>query len=408
MLKAGSGTLETSPNPYSFSASPSFESNAITAGAFELENVPSRGVKREIRDEASQRNEEEETKRQRTTGDTMMNTTPALSIAPPHPHHYIPSLYEDGTGEISPTVATASSIVRSFSSVLDPSLRPSRPLTAPLARATFATSPLSATFPPASYIYPSEPMTSGLGLDASAVSTQVGRGGANARSRSRTRSPVHPNVAKAKGATVSVTGGQAEKACTSCGTTNSPEWRKGPSSSKELCNACGASRFHLLTVLCTCTDLQRQKDYGTLDRKPSLIKSRRRRRNHMPLYHLVLLLGNLIDRYPLLPPLHSRTPISARLPLQRSTTPIHSQRLITRRFYLRSRCTLTRHLIILVSSSNINSNNRGIPPPYITRQWRRRPFPRFIDPVQRIIRSTLATRCHTFLLANSSTIMTVG
>ncbi|CAO1629620.1 unnamed protein product [Jaminaea pallidilutea] len=30
-----------------------------------------------------------------------------------------------------------------------------------------------------------------------------------------------------------------EKRCTSCGTSNSPEWRKGPSGQKTLCNACG-------------------------------------------------------------------------------------------------------------------------------------------------------------------------
>jgi len=31
------------------------------------------------------------------------------------------------------------------------------------------------------------------------------------------------------------------KACESCGTVNSPEWRKGPTGAKSLCNACGAS-----------------------------------------------------------------------------------------------------------------------------------------------------------------------
>ncbi|KAF9094329.1 hypothetical protein BGX23_002254 [Mortierella sp. AD031] len=33
--------------------------------------------------------------------------------------------------------------------------------------------------------------------------------------------------------------GQEEKACESCGTTNSPEWRRGQSGKKDLCNACG-------------------------------------------------------------------------------------------------------------------------------------------------------------------------
>ncbi|KAF9423029.1 blue light receptor [Podila epigama] len=32
---------------------------------------------------------------------------------------------------------------------------------------------------------------------------------------------------------------QEEKACESCHTTNSPEWRRGPSGKKDLCNACG-------------------------------------------------------------------------------------------------------------------------------------------------------------------------
>ncbi|KAG0377729.1 hypothetical protein BGX24_005564 [Mortierella sp. AD032] len=32
---------------------------------------------------------------------------------------------------------------------------------------------------------------------------------------------------------------QEEKACESCGTTNSPEWRRGQSGKKDLCNACG-------------------------------------------------------------------------------------------------------------------------------------------------------------------------
>lgn len=34
-------------------------------------------------------------------------------------------------------------------------------------------------------------------------------------------------------------GGGGEKRCTSCGTANSPEWRKGPTGQKTLCNACG-------------------------------------------------------------------------------------------------------------------------------------------------------------------------
>ncbi|ORZ23884.1 hypothetical protein BCR41DRAFT_302032 [Lobosporangium transversale] len=32
---------------------------------------------------------------------------------------------------------------------------------------------------------------------------------------------------------------QEEKSCESCGTTNSPEWRRGQSGKKDLCNACG-------------------------------------------------------------------------------------------------------------------------------------------------------------------------
>lgn len=39
---------------------------------------------------------------------------------------------------------------------------------------------------------------------------------------------------------------QGLKACSSCGTANSPEWRKGPSGIKSLCNACGTSERVLL------------------------------------------------------------------------------------------------------------------------------------------------------------------
>lgn len=41
-----------------------------------------------------------------------------------------------------------------------------------------------------------------------------------------------------------------QKACESCGTVNSPEWRKGPTGAKSLCNACGASTDHLGSPLC--------------------------------------------------------------------------------------------------------------------------------------------------------------
>lgn len=34
--------------------------------------------------------------------------------------------------------------------------------------------------------------------------------------------------------------------CTSCKTTSSPEWRKGPSGKKELCNACVFINFYPL------------------------------------------------------------------------------------------------------------------------------------------------------------------
>ena len=39
------------------------------------------------------------------------------------------------------------------------------------------------------------------------------------------------------------------KACESCGTINSPEWRKGPSGVKSLCNACGESSGQLVLLV---------------------------------------------------------------------------------------------------------------------------------------------------------------
>lgn len=41
------------------------------------------------------------------------------------------------------------------------------------------------------------------------------------------------------GNTSNVAESDGEKRCTSCGTSNSPEWRKGPTGQKTLCNACG-------------------------------------------------------------------------------------------------------------------------------------------------------------------------
>ncbi len=39
-----------------------------------------------------------------------------------------------------------------------------------------------------------------------------------------------------------------EYVCTDCGTLDSPEWRKGPSGPKTLCNACGRMRLHFLLM----------------------------------------------------------------------------------------------------------------------------------------------------------------
>ena len=40
-----------------------------------------------------------------------------------------------------------------------------------------------------------------------------------------------------------------EYVCTDCGTLDSPEWRKGPSGPKTLCNACGCESYNLLLLL---------------------------------------------------------------------------------------------------------------------------------------------------------------
>lgn len=52
-------------------------------------------------------------------------------------------------------------------------------------------------------------------------------------------SPKEPKSGKAKGEPKNKPG---PKACESCGTANSPEWRKGPDGTKSLCNACGEFR----------------------------------------------------------------------------------------------------------------------------------------------------------------------
>lgn len=49
-------------------------------------------------------------------------------------------------------------------------------------------------------------------------------------------SPKEPKSGKVKGEPKNKPG---PKACESCGTANSPEWRKGPDGTKSLCNACG-------------------------------------------------------------------------------------------------------------------------------------------------------------------------
>lgn len=64
------------------------------------------------------------------------------------------------------------------------------------------------------------------GGGAKASAKKANDGGVGKKSRQRPDGPIFkPNV----------------KACESCGTVNSPEWRKGPSGNKSLCNACGES-----------------------------------------------------------------------------------------------------------------------------------------------------------------------
>ncbi|CBQ70334.1 conserved hypothetical protein [Sporisorium reilianum SRZ2] len=56
-----------------------------------------------------------------------------------------------------------------------------------------------------------------------------------------------PSPATASSATGGSPGASPNKACTGCGKINSPEWRRGPSGHKTLCNACGLRYARSLT-----------------------------------------------------------------------------------------------------------------------------------------------------------------
>ncbi|CDR99389.1 uncharacterized protein SPSC_03977 [Sporisorium scitamineum] len=56
-----------------------------------------------------------------------------------------------------------------------------------------------------------------------------------------------PSPATASSATAGSPGASPNKACTGCGKINSPEWRRGPSGHKTLCNACGLRYARSLT-----------------------------------------------------------------------------------------------------------------------------------------------------------------
>jgi hypothetical protein len=63
-----------------------------------------------------------------------------------------------------------------------------------------------------------------------------------------------------------------EYVCTDCGTLDSPEWRKGPSGPKTLCNACGCEYSNQTGVKCTnsCSALgqKREEEAGTRREHP--------------------------------------------------------------------------------------------------------------------------------------------
>ena len=192
-----------------------------------------------------------------------MPPLPLLSIATQaQPTHYTPTLdhsnnsntgHTSGStpGALSPTVASASAILGSFSS---------HPLSSSSTQQQlqhhnpYAYQPTMPSYHPPEYppqlqhthpLHQSQfsPYPSPDQYNPNAFQTSYAKSPPSIRPQTNEDDPsesdLQAKVPRAKSDTpVNKLG---PKACESCGIANSPEWRKGPSGTKSLCNACGSS-----------------------------------------------------------------------------------------------------------------------------------------------------------------------
>ncbi|KAL8276219.1 hypothetical protein RQP46_011380 [Phenoliferia psychrophenolica] len=288
IFQTGGVYLPAAPSPKTLKASPPLTGIAgLGASHFELENVPPTSapvgpapvvVKRE-RDLGGVLEEGEGTviKRQRrkriVTGPTVGTGTfnsvaqPPLSIATSLPVHYTPSLGDHASatgGALSPTVASASAILGSFSSISaqhDNSYDYNRQHQHPDAyhvqsqpqhhlnpAPNYQSHPLhQSQYPPygnslaqyqqlAPHSYPSTDYAQASSSSSTSKLPPLRPMSDGAASPGGEGSPGSGKSSRAKAEPISKVG---PKACESCGIINSPEWRKGPSGVKSLCNACG-------------------------------------------------------------------------------------------------------------------------------------------------------------------------
>lgn len=254
---------------------------AFGASNFELEDVkptPTPSVKRELDDDGEGSTVVKRQRRKKLGSGPSIGGTGAfpstalpLSISTSQPLHYTPNLNDHASttsGALSPTVASASAILGSFSSTssqheqFDYNRGPptSQSVSAyhlqqqhhlhtsqpgyqphPLQQAwgdapSQQYSPHGSTMvqqPPQSYSS-ADFVASGSKLPPLRPAAHSSESASPDESAATT--PTKASRIKMDG--VLKTG---SKACESCGTINSPEWRKGPGGVKSLCNACGPS-----------------------------------------------------------------------------------------------------------------------------------------------------------------------
>ncbi|KAK4703233.1 hypothetical protein P7C70_g2988, partial [Phenoliferia sp. Uapishka_3] len=242
------------------------------AESFELETVPRTPpmMKRNARhlDEGDEESYVIERQRRKKTsmgnsdpnsfGSNLLKSGP-LTIATSQPLHYKPSVNDHAStsGDLSPTVATASAILGSFSSTngQHDTTDYSRPLPHqgmgsfqlqhqphPLQQSSFAPSEQSGVYQqthPRSesfQSYSSEEIVNSSSMTSKLPPLRPAKSRISEEQSSVSGADPPSKAPKAKAEPVNKLG---PKACESCGTINSPEWRKGPGGVKSLCNACG-------------------------------------------------------------------------------------------------------------------------------------------------------------------------